>query len=90
LSAREAICVGLPLIVSDQIGCLGATDAARSDVNALVYPSLNAEALANKIVEIVSQPELYEAMSEASLNVAEDMAAYKSVAGFLAAVNAVI
>jgi len=90
LSAREAICVGLPLIVSDQIGCLGATDAARPGVNALVYPSLNAGVLANKIVELVSQPELYKKMSEASLNAATDMAADKSVAGFLAAVNAEI
>jgi glycosyltransferase involved in cell wall biosynthesis len=90
LSAREAICVGLPLIVSNQIGCIGVTDAARPDFNALVYPSLNADALSNKIVSIVSSDELFKKMSQASLNVATDMAADKSVAGFLAAVKAVI
>lgn len=90
LSAREAICVGLPLIVSDQIGCIGATDAARPDINALVYPSLNVESLATKIVALASRPGLLTKMSKASLVVATDMAECKSVAGFLSAVNTVV
>ena len=90
LSAREAICVGLPLIVSDQIGCIGANDAARPDFNALVYPSLDTDSLANKIVALASKPELFAKMSQASLDVASDMAECKSVAGFLAAVNTVV
>jgi glycosyltransferase involved in cell wall biosynthesis len=90
LSAREAICVGLPLIVSDQIGCIGATDSARPSFNALVYPSLNADLLANTIVSLVSNPKRLKEMSEASLSVAVDMGPDKSVAGFLSAVNAAI
>jgi glycosyltransferase involved in cell wall biosynthesis len=88
LSAREAICVGLPLIVSDQIGCIGVTDAARPDFNALVYPSLDTDSLAKKIAALASKPELFAKMSQASLEVAADMAESKSVAGFLSAVNA--
>jgi len=87
LSAREAICVGLPLIVSDQIGCVGPTDAARPDFNALVYPSLNASLLATTIVSLVSHPNRLKQMSEASLQVAIDMGPNKSVAGFLSAVK---
>jgi glycosyltransferase involved in cell wall biosynthesis len=87
LSAREAICVGLPLIVSDQIGCVGPTDAARPDFNALVYPSLNASLLAKTIVSLVSHPNRLKQMSEASLQVAIDMGPNKSVAGFLSAVK---
>ncbi|MDI1299021.1 glycosyltransferase family 4 protein [Methylotenera sp.] len=90
LSAREAVCVGMPLIVSDQIGCIGATDAARPDFNALVYPSLDASSLATKIVALASRPELFTKMSQASLVVASDMAECKSVAGFLSAVNSVV
>jgi glycosyltransferase involved in cell wall biosynthesis len=90
LSAREAICVGLPLIVSDQIGCIGTTDAARPDFNALVYPSLDTDSLANKIVALASKPELFAKMSQASLEVASDMAECKSVAGFLTAVSSVV
>lgn len=90
LSAREAICVGLPLIVSDQIGCIGPTDAVRPNINALVYPSLDTKSLAAKIVTLVSRPELLTKMSKASLEVADDMAECKSVAGFLSAVNTVV
>ena len=87
LSAREAICVGLPLIVSDQIGCIGVTDAARVNFNALVYRSLNADLLASTIVTLVSNPNQLKEMSEASFKVAVDMGPDKSVSGFLNAVN---
>lgn len=87
LSAREAICVGLPLIVSDQIGCIGATDAARPGYNALVYPSMNAGLLAKAIVSLTSDPQRLKEMAEASFSVAADMGEDKSVAGFLAAVT---
>ena len=87
LSAREAICVGLPLIVSDQIGCIGKTDAARPGYNALVYPSMNPALLAKSIVSLTSSPQKMKAMSEASLTVAAEMGQDKSVAGFLAAVT---
>ena len=87
LSAREAICVGLPLIVSDQIGCVGATDAARPNDNAIIYPSLNVEALAKTIVALISNPQKLKDMSEASLNIAAEMGQDKSVAGYLSAVK---
>jgi len=87
LSAREAICVGLPLIVSDQIGCIGSNDAARPGFNTLVYTSLNSDLLAKSIVSLLSNPKQLKVMSEASLQVAVDMGADKSVAGFLAAVT---
>ena len=87
LSAREAICVGLPLILSDQIGCIGMTDAARPDDNALVYPSTNTELLAKAIVSLVNNPEQLKSMSQASLNIATEMGLDKSVAGYLSAVK---
>jgi glycosyltransferase involved in cell wall biosynthesis len=88
LSAREAICVGLPLIVSDQIGCIGTTDAARSGHNAIVYKSMHIDLLAEAMIALVGDSKLRRTMAEASLSVAAEMGANKSVAGFLAAVNA--
>lgn len=87
LSAREATCVGLPLIVSDQIGCIGKTDAARPGYNALVYPSMNPGLLAQAVVSLASSTQEMKSMSEASLSVAAEMGQDKSVAGFLAAVT---
>ena len=87
LSAREAICVGLPLIVSDQIGCIGATDAARPDDNAMIYPSMNVDVLAKTIIALISSPQKLKAMSQASLRIAAEMGQDKSVAGYLLAVK---
>jgi len=87
LSAREAICVGLPLIVSDQIGCVGPTDAARPDYNALVYPTGDITALARAIVSLTADPVLLKIMGEASLAVAADLGLERSLGGFMAAVD---
>jgi glycosyltransferase involved in cell wall biosynthesis len=87
LSAREAICVGLPLIVSDQIGCMGPLDAARQDYNALVYPSLNADLLAKAIITLASNPQKLIEMSQASLRVADEMRQDFSLAGYINAVQ---
>jgi glycosyltransferase involved in cell wall biosynthesis len=87
LSAREAICLGLPLIVSDQIGCIGITDAARPGDNAIVYPSLNAGLLAEAIISLVSNPQQFKAMAEASLRVSAEMNVDKSVQGFVTGVK---
>jgi glycosyltransferase involved in cell wall biosynthesis len=87
LSAREAICVGLPLIVSDQIGCVGFMDAARPDFNALVYPSSNVGALVKNIVSLANSPQKLYEMSQSSLRVAHEMREEISVAGFMRAVQ---
>jgi glycosyltransferase involved in cell wall biosynthesis len=89
LSAREAICVGLPLIVSDQIGCIGSNDAARPEQNALVYPSMNGVALSDAIVDLVSNPVNMQNMATASLAIAHEMISEQSVAGFIDAVKSV-
>jgi glycosyltransferase involved in cell wall biosynthesis len=90
LSAREAVCVGLPLIVSDQIGCTGKSDAARPNVNAIVYPSGDAESLTNAINTLVGDSDLRSRMGEASLRVAREMSLKHSVDGFLGAVRAAL
>jgi glycosyltransferase involved in cell wall biosynthesis len=87
LSAREAICVGLPLIVSDQIGCVGILDAARPNYNALVYPNSNVGALVKTIVMLANDSQKLEEMSQASLRVAHEMREEISVSGFLSAVS---
>jgi glycosyltransferase involved in cell wall biosynthesis len=87
LSAREAICVGLPLIVSDQLGCIGPLDAARPDFNALVYPSLNVDLLAKAIIRLASNPQKIIEMSQASLRIAYDIREDVSVDGFINAVQ---
>lgn len=88
LSAREAICLGLPLIVSDQIGCIGQSDVVREGDNALIYTSKDVPMLANAIHQLSANPAKHAAMGQASLHISEEMNANKSVGGFLSAVYA--
>ena len=90
LSAREAICVGLPLIVSDQIGCVGSTDAARPGLNALLFPSRNVPALTDCIVRLSADTALQQSMSQASLNITQEMDETISVNGFVRGVKEVL
>jgi glycosyltransferase involved in cell wall biosynthesis len=82
LSAREAIFLGLPLIVSDQVGCVGRSDAARPNINAEVYPSMNVPLLVKAIVSLVSNPKKFASMAAASERIAAEMNHDISVAGY--------
>lgn len=89
LSAREAICVGLPVIVSDQIGCIGQGDAARPGSNAIIFPAGDSKYLAESIKKLALDVARFEAMSKESLRIADEMNVFSSTNGFLAAVRAV-
>jgi glycosyltransferase involved in cell wall biosynthesis len=89
LSAREAICLGLPLIVSDQIGCVGSTDAARPDQNAIVYPAGNVDQLTDALEKVATNIALYHKMAQSSLAIAHEMRLESSTNGFVKAVQAV-
>jgi glycosyltransferase involved in cell wall biosynthesis len=88
LSAREAACVGLPLIVSDQIGCVGPTDAARPGENALVFPAGDVHALAEAIALMAGDPDVVMRMGNASLRIADELSVASSIQGVLAVVKA--
>lgn len=90
LSAREAICLGLPAIVSDQIGCVGPTDAARPGFNAVVYPSGKVDALCSALAGLLKAPCRYEEMANASLAVARDIRLETSISGFITAARVAI
>jgi glycosyltransferase involved in cell wall biosynthesis len=89
LTNSEAILSGLPLIVSDRIGTTGATDVARPGVNAIVCPCGDIQAIADAIVRLADDRELYERMKNASLQISIELGVEASVRGFLSAVRAV-
>ena len=69
--ATEGAVFGLPLIVSDQVGCVGPTDVARSDENALVYPCGDIKAFSRQIERLMEDRELRERMARASLRISQ-------------------
>jgi glycosyltransferase involved in cell wall biosynthesis len=70
LVVSEAAAFGLPVVVSDQVGCVGDHDAARPGVNAIVYPSGDAARLREAIEALANDRRLYARMAAASAAVA--------------------
>jgi len=70
LVVTEAAACGLPIICSDQVGCVGPTDTVREGINALVYPCGDETALSNCIINLINDPELARQMSAASREIA--------------------
>jgi glycosyltransferase involved in cell wall biosynthesis len=70
LAVTESLILGLPVVVSDKVGCVGPTDTARPNVNALVYPCGDIHALTEALCTLARDPSLRERMSQESLNIA--------------------
>jgi glycosyltransferase involved in cell wall biosynthesis len=71
LVVTEGSCLGLPAIVSDRVGCIGANDTARSGVTAVVYPWGDRERLKDAIVSLYQDRALYERMSAEMLRISK-------------------
>ncbi len=67
LAVSEAMAVGNVILASDRVGCVGPTDAARQDENAIVYPCGDVEALASCIEQLVAQPDRLQQMRQRSV-----------------------
>jgi glycosyltransferase involved in cell wall biosynthesis len=89
LVTSEASYLGLPLILSDRVGCIGPTDTARPGENALIYPCGDVDALAEELLRLTNETALYRRMSEASLRIATELGMGRSVQGYLEAAVAV-
>jgi glycosyltransferase involved in cell wall biosynthesis len=64
LAVNEAMCMGRPIIVSDQVGC--AQDLVRHGQNGLIFPAGNVPALSNASREAFSNPARLEAWGRRS------------------------
>jgi len=71
LVVSEGASFGLPVIASDQVGCIGVNDTARPDVNALVYACGDQERLSDCIERLYRDQTLYRSMSQASRLISE-------------------
>jgi glycosyltransferase involved in cell wall biosynthesis len=88
LVAAEGMAVGLPIVASDRVGCVGPTDAARPGVNALVYPCGDVPALAERLNELCGNEALRHRMSRASLELAPSQDVSVTVGAVVAALGA--
>jgi glycosyltransferase involved in cell wall biosynthesis len=70
LVVSEAGTFGLPVIVSNRVGCIGMSDTARPGINATVYPCGDVEKLVERIDDLYSDSTRYSAMSGAARKIA--------------------
>jgi len=81
----EAAVLGLPMVLSDRTGAIGPSSIARPDVNALVYPFGDIDALSRCIARLRDDHDLRRRMASASLDISNDHSGPKSVAAVVAA-----
>lgn len=70
LVVPEAGCFGLPVIASDRIGCIGPSDTARIGANAFAFRYGDVEEIANCLIQLSNDIELYRAMSRSAREIA--------------------
>jgi glycosyltransferase involved in cell wall biosynthesis len=71
LVVTEGASFGLPVIVSDRVGCAGSNDVARVGINAVVYPCGDRKELEHAIERLCLDKDLYGKMSAASVTISE-------------------
>ncbi len=87
LICSEAASIGLPMILSDQVGCIGPTDIARIGENALVYTCGDVPALASNVVQLANDITEVARMSSSSSRIFEECSLKVSVEGLLSALR---
>jgi glycosyltransferase involved in cell wall biosynthesis len=70
LVVTESLAMGLPIVASDRVGCIGPTDTARPGVNTLVYKYGEIGQLADHIQTLVMDSRLRVQMGRESLRIA--------------------
>ena len=84
LVVNEAMSAGLPVIVSDEVGCW--PDLVKDGVNGFVFPVGDREALAGALTAALSDPKRRAAMGEMSRKIIAGWGFAEDIDGFLRAV----
>jgi glycosyltransferase involved in cell wall biosynthesis len=69
--ASEASVFGLPILVSDRVGCIGPQDTAQPGRNAIVLPCGDTQQLSQAIALLYKDRSLYATMSSNSTRISE-------------------
>ena len=85
LVVNEALCFGLPIIISDQVGACG--DLVRDDVNGFIFPSGKVEVLADKLAQLLGDAKVRQRMGEASEQIIERWSYTEDVQGIVSCLS---
>ena len=87
LAINEAMCAGLPIVASSEIGCV--PDLVRDGGNGRLFPAGNIVALADALRPLIADPALRERMGQASRDLIARWSYAECEAGLSAALAAV-
>lgn len=85
LICSEAACTGLPMILSNRVGAEGRSDIAQRNVNAVVYPVGDREALAEALNKLANNLALLKKMGQESHRIFDLLDIRRSIAGVVEA-----
>jgi len=88
LVCNEAMCFGLPVIVSDRVGA--AADLVRDGVNGFTYPFGDVEALADRLQTVLADEQRRQTMGEQSRIIINRWGFQEDITGLLDALRAVV
>jgi glycosyltransferase involved in cell wall biosynthesis len=86
LAVNEGMAAGLPVVVTDRVGCAG--DLVRDGVNGFVVPYQNVELLARRLQTLVSDGRLRAEYGNRSREIVEGWSIEKTADGIIAAATA--
>lgn len=87
LVLSEAACIGLPIIVSDRVGAIGAADIVQPGRNGLVFPCGDVGAFTEHLLRLRDDPTLFARMARGSLDIFETQCLKQSLDGLKRAVE---
>ena len=87
LAINEAMCAGLPIVASSEIGC--APDLLRAGGNAFLFPGGNIAALADALRSLIADAPLRERMGQVSRHIIARWSYAECAAGLSAALASV-
>jgi glycosyltransferase involved in cell wall biosynthesis len=87
LAVNEAMCTGLPIVASSEIGCV--TDLVHDGINGRRFPVGNLAALTDALRPLLAEPELRRRMGEASREIISRWSYAECRAGLRAALMSV-
>ncbi len=85
LVVNEAMCFGLPIIISDLVGC--GTDLVKNGENGYIYPVGNIEKLSGYLNELVNNLEKRKKFGEQSFKIIQNYSYEKDIEGILKAMS---
>lgn len=89
LSVTEALCMGVPVVLSDLVGCYGPNDVFRDGENGFLYPCGDVDALTDRLRRLLDDDALHGRMSRRARELAETQTPEVSAAALVEAARAV-